>query len=220
MDLVGAELGCSSIKWNVKQTEDMDLDRFLNLLAAVFGAMGSIYVLKGVAALSPNLIERLSRTYFSFSAAQIDALTAQKADAIVGIALVVIALAIAVVNSAAVPAGIPMFGRRTMGVALVAVLSGAAYLALAFAGAAIHRHEKLAVGRAITAQELSRLFKVGKLPVSEVGSLKVYGRTLLGLTIEDSESPRSILSRLAGEVSMRVPEGLDFSEVEKKEDKK
>lgn len=77
----------------------MNVNRFLDLLAAVLGAMGSIYVLKGIAALSPNLIERLSRSYWSFSAAQVDALTAQKADSIVGIALVLIALAIAVANS-------------------------------------------------------------------------------------------------------------------------
>jgi hypothetical protein len=52
----------------------MDLDGFLNLLASVFGAMGSIYVLKGIAALSPDLVERLSRSYWDFSAAQIDSL--------------------------------------------------------------------------------------------------------------------------------------------------
>jgi hypothetical protein len=34
----------------------MDLERFLNLLAAVFGGVGSIYVLKALASLSPNLI--------------------------------------------------------------------------------------------------------------------------------------------------------------------
>ena len=197
----------------------MDLDRFLNLLAAVFGAMGSIYTLKGVAALSPNLIERLSSTYWNFSSAQIDALTGQKADAMVGIVLVIIALVIAIANLAIVPTGIGMFERRGVAIAMVAVLSGASYLALAFAGQAVHRHERLAVGRVITHKALSELFKTRKLPASEVGSLKVYGRTLLDLKIEDSESPRTIVHRLATEVGLQVPDNFDFSEVEKQEGK-
>jgi hypothetical protein len=59
------------------------------------------------------------------------------------------------------------------------------------------------------------LFKTLKLPASEVGSLKVYGRTLLDLKIEDSESPRTIVYRLPTEVGLQVPDNFDFSEVEK-----
>ena len=87
----------------------MELDRFLNLVATVFGGIGSIYVLKAIASLSPNLIERLSRTYVSFSAAQIDSLAAQKADSIVGIVLLLIALVIAVLNLAFVPPFVRLF---------------------------------------------------------------------------------------------------------------
>lgn len=84
----------------------MDLDRFLNLVATVFGGMGSIYVLKAIASLSPDLIACLSSTYIGFSSPQIDSLTTQKADNIVGIVLVVIALFIAVLNLAFVPSGV------------------------------------------------------------------------------------------------------------------
>jgi hypothetical protein len=198
----------------------MNFDRFLDLLAAVFGAMGSIYVLKSIAALSPNLIEQLSRTPLGFSAAQLDSLTAQKADSIVGITLVLIALAFAVVKSALVPLDIQMFERRAVGIALVAVLSGATYIALAFASDAVYRHQKLAVGRIMTTRELGPLFDTGKLLASDVGSLKVFARTLLGMTVEDTESPRSILNRLAAEVGLQVPANFDFSDVEGKENKK
>jgi len=195
----------------------VDLDRFLNLLAAAFGTMGSVYVLKGIAALSPDLIERLSRSYWGFSAAQIDALCGQKADAIVGIALVLVALAITVVNLALVPTELRFVERRGVAIALVAILSGAAYIVLAFSGAAVQRHQKLAVGRIITVHELFHLFKTGKLPASEVASIKAYGRTLLELTIDDSDAPRALLSRVASAVGLSVPANFDFSEVEIKE---
>ncbi|MHC9063771.1 hypothetical protein ACYX34_13920 [Nitrospira sp. CMX1] len=197
----------------------MDVDKFLNLLAAVFGALGSIYVLKGVAALSPNLIERLSRTYWDFSSAQIDALTAQKADSIIGIVLVLIALAITVANLTFVPEGMRMFERRTVGIALVLGLTGLAYIALVFSGDALQRHDKLTVSRIITRGELEDLFKSGKVPASQVTSLKVLARTLFTMSVDDSETPRSLVNRLANEVGVQVPPSLDFSEVEKKPDK-
>jgi hypothetical protein len=131
--------------------------------------------------------------------------------------LVLIALVINVVNVAAVPPGIRVFESWAMGIALTAVLAGAAYLALTFSGAAVHRHQKLAVGRLIAAQALTALFERGKLPSTEVGSLKAYGRTLLGMTIEDSEPPRAVLTRVASEVGLKVPETMDFSEVEEKQ---
>lgn len=192
----------------------MEFDRFLNLLATSFGAIGSVYTLKGVATLTPDLMERLSRTYWGFSGSQIDAITGQKADAIVGIALVAVAFVIGVVSLAAVPPGVRMFERRGMGVALVAVLCGATYLMLALAGEAIHQHQRLAVGKIITVEALASIFKSGKLPASEVGSVRIYGETLLDLKISDSETPRQILNRVAAAAQMTVPATLDFSEVE------
>lgn len=191
----------------------MDLDRFLNLLASLFGAMGSIYVLKAVAKLSPNLIERLSTTYFDFSVPQIDALTSQKADSIVGIVLILVALAIAVVTNAAVPSGIRMFDQRSVAVALAAALVGIAYVVLAFSGAAIQRHQKLTVVRIITAQSLNRLFKGGQVRDDDLPSLRVQAE-LLGMPANEDESPRSLIMRLATEVGLSVPASLDFSAVE------
>lgn len=194
----------------------MDLDRFLNLLASAFGALGSIYVLKAIATLSPNLIERLSRTYYDFSVAQIDSLTSQKADSIVGIALVVVALAIAVVTNAAVPSGIRMFEKWGVAVALAVALSAVAYVTLAFAGTAIQRHQRLAVGRVITAQALKDLFERGQVRDYDVPSLRVHATQLLNLQATEGEPARSLVSRLAKEVGATMPNSLDFSAVEPK----
>ncbi len=194
----------------------MNLDRFLNLLATVFGTMGSVYVLKSLVRLSPNLIERLSRTYYDFSSAQIEALAGQKADSIVGVVLVVIALVLAVVNLAVVPDGVRVFESRGIALALVAVIGGASYIALASIGSAIHKHQKLAVRRIITAQDLGALLERKRLAASDVPSLKVYARTLLQMQVDDSEPPRLLLQRLAKEVGKQVPADFDFSEVEKR----
>jgi len=184
----------------------MDLDRFLNLLAALFGAMGSLYVLKGIAALSPNLIERLSRTYIDFSTVQIDVLAAQKADGIVGVILIIIALLIAIVNVAAVPMGVQLFNRRIIAIVMAVVLVTVIYVTLTFVGRAIQRNQKLIVGRIITAQYLQEIFQSDHLRENEKNDLRVYARELLGMKVDDSESAKTLLHRVAHEVGMQVPE--------------
>ena len=191
----------------------MDLDRFLGLVAAVFGALGSIYVLKGIAALSPNLIERMARSNWGFSVAQIDALTAQKADSMVGIVLIAVALAISVVTIAAVPEGIRLFEHRGLAVAVAAALAGTAYIALVFAGGAIHRHQRLVVGKIITAQQLTKIFERGTVQNYDPASLRVHADQLLGLSAPADEAPEALIKRLAAEVGLSVPESLDYSRV-------
>jgi len=192
----------------------MDLDRFLNLVATVFGGMGSIYVLKAIASLSPDLIARPSSTYIGFSSPQIDSLATQKADNIVGILLVVIALFIAVLNLAFVPSGV-RFVEWWMALALVAVLVGGVYISLFFVRDAIRRRQKRSVCRLIATERVNSLFKSKRLPASEVGSLLVWARTLLEMAVDDSESPRQVLQRVAEKVGLNVPDGFDFSEVDK-----
>ena len=192
----------------------MDLNHFLNLVATLFAAMGSIYVLKGIASLSPNLIERLSRSYVGFGAAQIDSLTAQKADSIVGIALVAIALATSVVTTALVPAGVPFVARQPVAVALALVIAGGTYLPLVLVGKFVRKRQRVAVGRIITAQGIQELMALNHLSERSIGSLHNYARAL-GWRIEESEQPRQLFERLADAVGLQVDPDYDFSEVEK-----
>lgn len=192
----------------------MDLDRFLNLIAALLGAVGAVYVLKSVAALSPDVIERLSRTYWDFSVGQIDSITAQKADAIVGIALVLLASAIGITNEAFVPESIRLRQSRSGALFLAGALAVVAYFVLAVAGSAVQAHQKRAVVHAIVSKDLSDLLAAGKLPTGSLSTLRVYAHDLLGLSVSTDESARSLLNRVAQEVGFVVPENLDYSEVE------
>ena len=188
----------------------MDLHRFLNLLAAIFGSMGSISVLKAIAGLSPDLIGRLSRSYFDFSVAHLESLAKQKADSQLGIFLFGLALVIAIVNLALVPDDVGALPRG-VGIALASALAAVVYLVLFFVGGAIASHEKLAASRALVADDLSRLFDRGQMSNSDVASLRVQAQ-LLGMTIEGHEAPRDMLNRLAAAVGKEVPPDFDVSE--------
>ena len=192
----------------------MTLEKFLNLVATLFGAVGSVYVLQGLVALSPSLIERLSRTYFDFNAAQISALSAQKADSIVGVVLVLIALAISVVNIALVPSGVRVFEGRGLAIAVAVALAATSYATLWFVGKGVATHQRLTVGRLIVGEQLDGWFKQGKIMKSDIPSLRVLARTLLDLQVDESESPRSLLQRVAKATGRETPPNFDLSDVE------
>ena len=124
-------------------------------------------------------------------------------------------MVIAILNLAFVPSDVRFIERRIVAVTLVAALAGVIYVALFFVGNAIRQSQKLAVGRVIATDALNRLLKGKRLPASEVGSLRAYALTLLQMQIDRSEPPRQVLQRLAKELGLIIPDGFDFSEVEK-----
>ncbi len=70
----------------------MDLDKFLNLIAAILGTVGAVYVMWSILAMSPELIEQQARTRWDFSVPQIESLAQQKADNVAGFIFVILAL--------------------------------------------------------------------------------------------------------------------------------
>src|SRR5690349_3346831 len=114
-------LGQAASGWHLKAVvimvrqrlgKKMDVDHFLNLLATLFGAVGSLYVLKGLIALSPEVMSRLSQSYYDYSPTQITALAGQRADGIVGVVVGLVALALGVANIALVPSDVTAFKSR------------------------------------------------------------------------------------------------------------
>jgi hypothetical protein len=195
----------------------MSLDRFLNLLAAVFGAMGSIYVLNGLLRLTPDLMARLATPRWGFNPEHVDSLATQKADSIVGAVLVVIAFLLAAINLVFVPDGIRTFDTLWVALALVAAIAVASYAALVAAGSAIYRKQKRAVGRIMAAHNLEQdILPAKRLTLSGAKTLRYWARELLEMSVDDSEPPRLLLNRFAEAVGKQVPADFDFSEVEKK----
>ena len=194
----------------------MDLDRFLNLLAAIFGALGAVYVMLGILGMSPELMERQTHSYWDFSTPQIEALARQKADNIAGFVFVLVAFVLALITIAFVPEKVRVFESKALALAIAAVLTGALYATLHFTSRGIYRHQKLAMGKIITSRYLDRIIKRGRLEPADSTSLPTYARELLELEVQPSDSVRSLVERVAAEVGKTLPPTLDFSAVERK----
>lgn len=192
----------------------MDLDKFLNLLATIFGTLGSIYVMLSIMAMSPDLMLRQAQTYWDFSTPQIEALASQKAENLVGFVFVVIAFMLATITIAFVPDGVRAFESKWLALALAAVLAGGLYATLHFVSQGISRHQKLAIGKIVTSRYIDQIISRGRMEIADSVSLPVYARELLELNVPIGESTRSLTQRVAIEVGKTLPPGLDYSVVE------
>lgn len=157
---------------------------------------------------------RLSRTPYGFNAAQVNALASQKADSIIGVVLIAIALILALVNVGLVPSEVRVFARRDVALAAALALAAIVYLILVPIGHGVYRHQKLAVGRIITADYIDGLLAQGRLDRREVPSLLVYAQQLLELEVGSQDQPRQILERVVGAVGRELPGDFDLSDVE------
>ena len=195
----------------------MDLDKFLNLVATIIGTLGAIYVMLGILAMTPELIEEQSNSYWDFSVPQIKSLTQQKADNVAGFVFVIVAFLLAGTAIVLVPEGIRIFESKAPALAVAAVIAGSLFLTLHFISAGVYRHQKLAVGKIITARYLESVFKQGKLTPSDKDSLPVYARELLDLNVPATETADALLQRTAKVVGVSIPEAFQYSDSKPKE---
>ncbi len=192
----------------------MELNKFLNLMATIFGALGAVYVMLGILTMSPELMERQTHSYFDFSIPQIETLAHQKAENVAGFVFVVVAFILAAATLAFVPDGVRAFESKAVALGLAAVLAGGLYVTLHFISQGIYRHQKLAMGKIITSRYLDQIAERGRLERSDSASLPVYARELLDLEVPTGESVRSLLERMAAKIGKAVPPGLDHSAIE------
>ena len=190
----------------------MNLDRFLTLLAVMVAFIGSIFLLKGILALSPDIMAKQARAYYGHSLPQIQALAGQKADAICGVAFVAIAFLLQIINLALVDEGITSFGSKMMGVITAIALSAVLSLTLLSINYGIRERQKNAIGGVLADQKLERIFTTKTVTIADTKELENLAKVLLNIDVSNMDDPEVLLGRVAEVVGKEVPAGLDFSQ--------
>lgn len=190
----------------------MTLEQFLTLIATIFGAVGSIYVLKSILRLTPKVTERLSASKYGHNPDIIDSLSAQKAESMIGTCLIGIALVIAIINSAVMPSSIIVHSNRIFAILFGFALSVVVYLLLLLIGSRVNSHHRLETARIITANTLDRLFKNKSVPLYEIKSLRYINEKFLNIELPPDLSNKGFLQLIAKDVSRIIPEGIQVEE--------
>jgi sensor histidine kinase YesM len=187
----------------------MALDQFLTLIATILGAIGSVYVLKSILRLTPDITERLSSGFYGHNPNQIDSLSLQKAEGIVGASLIILALAIAIINAAFTPSTILIYPRRLVAVLIAVAFAAIIYFLMTRIGKVIYLQHRRAVARIILAQTLDRLFKSNNVPDYEIRSLYNLADKYLDLNLQPNATPRDLLLSLTNEIGRTIPEDIE-----------
>jgi hypothetical protein len=194
----------------------MTLDQFLNLLSTLFGAMGSIYVLKSILRQTPEITERQSATIYGHNPNLIDFLSAQKAEGIVGTSLIVIALIIAFANAAATPSDIAVSQNRLFAICLSLVLAAIVYLPLYLIGKTIDHHHRRDTARIMAAKTLDRLFIKKSISsyelAPEIKSLRYLNDKYLHLELSTAKTSKEFLRLIAKDAGRTVPDDIQIED--------
>jgi hypothetical protein len=188
----------------------MTLDQFLILLATIFGAVGSIYVLKSILRLTPEITERLSATMVGHNVAQIDSLSSQKAEGVVGFSLIIIALLHAIGNTTIIPSRIIVHNNRLYAILIAFFLSSIVWLLLFFAGKAVDLHHRRATARIIIAKELDDLLKRKNIRDYDIKSLRYLNERYNIFESTTSYTNKEFLHFLAEDVGRTLPEDMQI----------
>lgn len=188
----------------------MMLNQFLSLIANLFGAIGSIYVLKSVLRLSPQSIQQLSATKYGFNADQIDSLLSQKSESVVGTCLIVIALLIAIINAAVNPSKIIVQDNNYICVLLAIFISSVVYLFLVLIGNYINSNYRRSTARIIAARTFERLFKKKIIPYFEVKTLYYLNEKYLHLNLPQDKTCVDHIRLIAIDAGCNWPEDIQI----------
>lgn len=118
------------------------------------------------------------------------------------------------ITIAFVPEGVPVFGNRWLPIVLASVLSAAACVTLYFIGQGYSETQKKAISRVAASSVLDGFISIGQLTPSDRTSLDNTARDLLRMTLDTTESTRSLFERMARAVNKDIPSSFNYSPVE------
>jgi hypothetical protein len=188
----------------------MTFDQFLTLIATILGAVGSIYVLKSILRLTPEVTKRLSARTYGHDPNQIDSLSAQKAESVVGTILIILALAIAILNAAFTPSNFVVSPSRLSAILIAVALTVIVCFLLTLIGKRVDSRHRRDVAHIIIAEVLDKLSKSNSVPSSDLRSLRYIADKYLDLKLQPDATPRDFLRSIAMEVGRTLPEDIQI----------
>lgn len=190
----------------------MLIDRFASIVSALLGFTGVMFVLKGVARLSPDLIAKVAQTYLEFNVTQIQSLASQKADFVTGAALVLIACVIQAGSLIFLRDPFPIYENYWHAAGL-ALITGAVMATVFYGinrGLSTHYQDQAKFSLARTYFEA--VLKQDPILPQHVKTSEDVAASLFGIEKAPDESGPAFLSRLAKKLEISVPNELHFED--------
>jgi hypothetical protein len=184
------------------------IDRFASIVSALLGFSGLMFLVKGVARLSPDLIAKVSQTYLEFNVTQIQSLASQKADFTAGALLVLIACLIQA--SALLFVREPFMVFENYWQAAGIAVSTSALVAFVFFGInrGMSKHYQEQAKFSLARTYFQTVLKQDPILPQHLKTSEDVAASLFGIEKEPDESGKDFLNRLAKRFDISLPREL------------
>lgn len=191
----------------------MNNDRFVALLTTSLGLLGSLFMARGVLQMSPDIIVKLSGTYWGFNSHEIKSLASQRADLMAGIEILIIAFCIQLLNLSSKIEERPIFESLRQGLIVnfsMVFLFGFATLIVS----SFHANQLEVKAKTILVQnEFSNFSKDGKITARECRDFIGFAKARLNIEGLPEEPSLESFVKCCKLGNIEIPSNLDFSEL-------
>ena len=165
--------------------------------------------------MTPDIMARLAETGWGFNGAQVGSLAAQKANAVCGVILVLLAFLINLVRLALVDEKTPCFGTKETGFVMAGAATFILWAIFLFINHGVRDHQKHQIGLVITGRSLDDIIKAGKVGPECVKDLRMTTEKLLALNLSEGEDDEGFFKKVVRLTGRSLPSAFDFNRLRK-----
>lgn len=190
----------------------MLIDRFASIVSAILGFTGLMFVVKGVARLSPDLIAKVAQTYLEFNVTQIQTLASQKADFVTGAALVLIACLVQTSALLFVREPFPVFDGYWYAAGLAVGTSVLLIVVFLGVNRGMSKHYQERAKFSLARTYFEAVLKQDPILPQHLKTSEDVAASLFGIEKEPDESGKAFLNRIAKRFDISLPRELHLQE--------
>ena len=191
----------------------MNADRFIALLATSLGLLGSLFMARGVLQMSPDIIVKLSGTYWGFNSHEIKSLASQRADLMAGIEILIIAFCIQLLSLSRKIDEKPIFESLRQGLIINFSLVFLFGLGTSFISRFNANRYETQAKTILVQNEFSSFSKDGKITARECLDFIGFARARLNIEGLPEDPSLESFEKCCQLSDIEIPPNLDLSEI-------
>ncbi len=185
---------------------------FLALLATIIGFVGSIFLIKSIILLKPEQIHNLltSHSFASFSYNQVDSYAKQKADAISGFVLILLASLIQIIALVIFKKYTFLTSKKSNGILISFVIAIPIICIFFLINKLLYRHNKIEINKLAVKDKCEKRIS-NSMKSSDFGFIEQFAASVLNIKKIPSESRYDYLKKLSDYISWNIPDEIDIN---------
>jgi len=191
----------------------MQIDRLVSIIAVIVGFAGSLFLLKGVLRLTPDIMAKLSQAYMGYNISMVKNVSSQKADIMSGAILVLIAFSLEAFRLILIREPFTVFDNFWLGTCIAGALALLIIGVLFAVNVGLTAKYENATKRELVKFYLQKHLADGQVNRNELKSIEQNSKSLLGIERKEQETGVEFIHKIAKLVDIQVPPDIQVEEL-------